>query len=187
MNPLVLRAAQRRDLDAFVDHALLHAAESGQEGSPRFALSRSLDRMSVRYAVERGWALRIDEPDWMRAWLLLDGPSRVIGHAELRGGRFSAELHRATLGMGLQRPHTRQGHGGRLLAAALAWARSEHALAWVDLGVFSTNLPARKLYARAGFIETATRPDAFRLDDGVRVDDVQMTLSLAAERIRSRF
>jgi RimJ/RimL family protein N-acetyltransferase len=178
MSALLVRPARPDDLGAFVDHALTHAAESGREGSPHFALSRALDRSALRKLVELVWGLGLDEPGWARTWLLLDGPSRVVGHAELRGGRYTVELHRATLGMGLQRSYTGQGHGRRLLDAALAWARAEPALAWVDLGVFSTNVPARRLYARAGFIELGERPDAFRLDDGVRVGDVQMTLRL---------
>lgn len=178
MRRLTVRMARPDDLGGFVEHALAHVAESGREGSPHFAVARELDRALVRKTAEVGWARGLDEPAWVRAWLLLDGPARVVGYAELRGGRCSAELHRATLGMGLQRAHTGQGYGGRLLAAALTWARTEAGLAWVDLGVFSTNLPARKLYARAGFVETVTRPDAFRLDDGVRVDVVRMTLRL---------
>ena len=103
---------------------------------------------------------------------------RVVGHLELRGGRVLAEMHRATLGMGLLGAYTGQGHGSRLVEAAVRWARDEAGLRWIDLGVFAGNTPARKLYARMGFVEIGQRPDAFRLDAGPSIDDVQMTLKL---------
>jgi ribosomal protein S18 acetylase RimI-like enzyme len=60
----------------------------------------------------------------------------------------------------------------------VAWARSEAKLLWIDLGVFATNTPARKLYTRMGFVELGFRRDAFRVLEGVPIDDVQMTLKL---------
>ena len=111
--------------------------------------------------------------------LLGPGGELVVGHVELRGGRVPAELHRATLGMGLMRAFTAQGHGRRLCEVALRWARDTAELEWIDLGVFADNTPARQLYRRMGFVEVGVREDAFHLRDaGVAVDDVQMTLRL---------
>ena len=67
----------------------------------------------------------------------------MVGHVELRGGGSRAEMHRATLGMGIQLAHTSQGHGRRLIDAAITWARDDAGLAWLDLGVFSANDRAR--------------------------------------------
>ena len=103
---------------------------------------------------------------------------RVVGHVELRGGRVRAELHRAVLAMGIQRAFTRQGYGPRLIEVAVRWARDEAKLSWIDLGVFSHNEPARKLYSRMGFIELGMQRDAFRIDAGLSVDDIRMTLKL---------
>jgi RimJ/RimL family protein N-acetyltransferase len=91
---------------------------------------------------------------------------------------MAAELHRALLGMGIERPFTGKGNGRRLMEAAIAWARDTRRLSWIDLGVFANNVPARKLYARMGFVEIGMRRDAFRVDDGVSVDDISMTLEL---------
>jgi ribosomal protein S18 acetylase RimI-like enzyme len=87
-------------------------------------------------------------------------------------------MHRAMLGMGVLRRHTGQGHGRRLIEAAVAWARGNTRLAWIDLGVFATNARARALYVRTGFVEQGLRPDAFRIDAGLAVDDVLMALDL---------
>lgn len=180
-----VRVARLEDADAFVEHVAAHVGESGRDGSPHFAISREVEPSEVRAAARARWSRRLDEPLWGRAWLLWTepsalepGPRRVVGHLELRGGRVPAELHRATLAMGILRAFTRQGHGMRMIDAAVRWARRDALLSWIDLGVFSGNEPARKLYARAGFVELGLHRDAFRVDDGVSIDDVQMTLAL---------
>lgn len=172
-----IRPALPRDADAFARYLVEHLAESGREGSTHFAPSRSLARIDVRTAAEARWSRRLDEALWGRTFLLVAG-ERVVGHLELRGGRIPAEMHRATLGMGVLRRHTGQGHGRRLIAAAVAWARDEAGLAWIDLGVFASNPRARALYLRMGFVEQGVRPDAFRIDAGLAVDDVLMALDL---------
>jgi RimJ/RimL family protein N-acetyltransferase len=167
------------DADAFARHMVDHMAESGRGGSPHFALSRRWVREEVRASFSARLDKDLDEPLWGRAWLLFaeDGV-HAVGHLELRGGRVHAELHRATLGMGLMRAYTGQGHGRRLCEAAIAWARDEAELSWIDLGVFANNAPARKLYRSLGFVEIGVRGDAFHNDAGVVLDDVLMTLEL---------
>lgn len=172
-----IRLAARGDADGFARYLVEHLAESGREGSPHFAPSRTLSRGDIRAAAEARWSRCLDEALWGRSFLLwIDG--RVAGHLELRGGRIPAEMHRATLGMGVLRSHTGQGHGRRLIEVAVAWARDEAGLSWIELGVFATNPRARALYRRMGFAEQGLRPDAFRIDAGVAVDDVLMTLDL---------
>ncbi len=183
---LALRPARPADARDFADHVAAHMAESGRGGSHHFAIARAIDPEEVRESAKARWSRPLDEPLWARAWLLSTEPSVfdrarpgcVVGHLELRGGRVPAELHRAVLAMGIQRPFTGQGHGRRLMDAAIAWARDVAHLSWIDLGVFANNEPARRLYARVGFVEVGVQRDAFRVDDGVSVDDVHMTLPL---------
>jgi RimJ/RimL family protein N-acetyltransferase len=159
---------------------VVHVAESGREGSPHFTISRTLNREEMREAVHARWMRSLDEPLWGRTWLLIHPAGRrVVGHVELRGGRMPAELHRALLGMGIERAFTAKGNGQRLIDTAIAWARETRRLSWIDLGVFANNIPARKLYARTGFVEAGLRRDAFHVDDGVTVDDITMTLRIA--------
>jgi RimJ/RimL family protein N-acetyltransferase len=174
-----IRAARIADLGAYLDYVMQHVAESGRGGSPHFATSRSLDRDEVREGAISRWSRTLSEPLWGRAWLLwLPDRGEAIGHLELRGGRVRAEMHRAVLAMGIRREFTARGHGRRLLDAAIAWARDEAGLSWIDLGVFSENAPARKLYARAGFVELGLRRDAYRLEGRLVIDDVHMALDL---------
>ncbi len=173
-----IRLAELSDLDGFSDHVLRHSAESGREGSVHFAISRTPQRTGVRDSARQRWERSLDEPLWGRTFLLLDGQNKVVGHLELRGGRFPSEMHRAVLGMGIERGFTGKGHGARLIEASIAWAMASTRLSWIDLGVFEHNAAARKLYKRMGFVENGIRPDAFRIDAGIAVTDISMSLKL---------
>ena len=159
-------------------HIARHGAESGQGGDVIFRPRSRDEELDEIEAIERhrvGWARPLSEPLWLRSWGLFEGED-VVGHLDLHGGRLPAELHRATLGMGLERRARGQGHGRALIEGAIAWAR-DHGLAWIDLGVFAHNAPARALYAKVGFVEVGTTRDQFRVD-GTSIDDVAMTLRL---------
>lgn len=181
---------------AFASYIVQHMAESGRGGLPHFSVTTRLVASEVRPAAEERWRRALDQPQWARAWLMWTGeppprgpagfyrpPARVIGHVELRGGRVPAELHRATLALGMLEPYTGKGHGRRLIEVAIAWARDVARLAYLDLGVLFEmeskrgNERARQLYARMGFVEQGARRDAFRVD-GVAIDELQMTLAL---------
>jgi len=174
---LVIRPADASDLDRYADHILRHAAESGREGSVHFAISRTPERPSVREQAYLRWERGMDEPLWGRCFALIEPDGgHMVGHLELRGGRFLAEMHRAALGMGIERGYTRQGHGRGLMEFAIGWARRSERIAWIDLGVFEHNLGARALYQRMGFVETGRRKDSFRIDSGLSVTDVSMSM-----------
>jgi len=166
------------ELPALCAHIARHHGESGKGGDLVFSPRSSSDPFDHPTAMERhrlAWARELSEPQWMRTWgIVEDGVVR--GHVDLHGGRMPAELHRATLGMGLERGVRRKGLGRQLLSTAIAWGR-EHRFAWIDLGVFSDNVPARALYESAGFVAIGTTRDQFRVD-GLSIDDIAMTLRL---------
>jgi RimJ/RimL family protein N-acetyltransferase len=172
-----LAEAKDRDVDGFARHLVEHMAESGRDGAPHFAPSRRLSRDEIRAAALGRWSRSLEEPLWGRAFLLWAG-DQVVGHLELRGGRIAAEMHRAALGMGIGSAYTGQGHGRRLVEEAVRWAREDVGLSWIDLGVFAGNDRARRLYQKMGFVEQGAREDAFRIDAGVSVTDILMTLDL---------
>lgn len=159
-------------------HIQRHGQESGRDGDVIFRPRESGEELDEPAAIERHrleWSRPLFEPLWLRTWGLVDDDT-IVGHLDLHGGRLPAELHRATLGMGLERAARRQGHGRALIETAIAWAR-DHGLAWLDLSVFAHNQPARALYAAVGFVEIGTTRDQFRVD-GTSIDDVAMTLRL---------
>ncbi|MEZ4301185.1 MAG: GNAT family N-acetyltransferase [Polyangiaceae bacterium] len=175
-----IRPTEVRDAAAHADFLLAHMAESGKDGSPVFAPGHRPSRSEMMDSAAARWARKLTQPMWGRQWFLVSRDRGIVGHIELRGGRIPPELHRATLGMGILRDFTGKGHGKRLLDTAITWAREETSLVWIDLGVFAGNEPARKLYARYGFVEQHTRADAFRHPDAGSIDDIQMTFALRA-------
>lgn len=80
--------------------------------------------------------------------------------------------------MGVARSHRRRGGGGILLHVAIAWARSQPSIDWIDLGVFSDNPGAHALCVRHGFQVTGQTPDRFRID-GQSVDDTSTSLNVS--------
>src|SRR5215208_4452299 len=91
---------------ALCAHIRRHSAESGRDGDLIFRPRSSGEELDEAAAIERHrleWARPLSEPLWLRTWGLLDDDGAVLGHLDLHGGRLPAELHRATLGMGLER------------------------------------------------------------------------------------
>lgn len=165
-------------LPALCAHLRRHAAESGTDGDVIFrprSVGEELDELGTMERHRMAWVRARSEPHWLRTWGLVEA-GEIRGHVDLNGGRLPAELHRATLGMGVERTVRGRGHGRALLETAIAWAR-DHDLAWIDLGVFAHNERARALYASLGFVEVGTTRDQFRVD-GTSIDDIAMTLAL---------
>src|SRR5262245_21650491 len=133
-------------LPALIGHLARNAAESGRDGDVVFRPRNADEPFDEVAATERhrlAWARRVGEPAWARTWgLVVDG--QLCGHADLHGGLLRSELHRTTLGLGIERGARRRGHGRALLETVIGWARAQ-GLAWMDLGVFADNAPARAL------------------------------------------
>lgn len=155
------------DLNMYVDHRIRQFRESGQGGTPpSHFFTADEEPAAERLRAERadGWSRPVSEPRWLRTWgAWVDGA--LVAHLELRGATYRAALHRATLGMGVERGFQRAGIGAGLMEAALAWTREAASLHWIDLGVFSDNHAALRLYDKHGFVECGRVEDAFRLAD----------------------
>lgn len=166
------------DFPALFAHLCRHGDESGRDGDVIFrprSQHEVMDEVQLGTRHRAGWGRSLDQPLWLRTWgVIVD--NAIVGHLDLHGGRLPAELHRATLGMGVERRARRKGFGRALLDTAIAWARGNQ-LAWLDLGVFAHNEVARALYRAVGFVEVGLVKDQFRVD-GVAIDDVAMALAL---------
>jgi RimJ/RimL family protein N-acetyltransferase len=172
-----IRLLRTSDLRAAGQHIERHAAESGRDGDIVFAPFSEFDREAYEASRYESWRRAIDLPGWERCWgaLLQD---RIVGHLDLTGGHLYSALHRARLGIGVERSQRGNGIGTALLHTAIRWAKSEQALIWIDLAVFAHNQRARRLYEKLGFRETGHTLDAYRLGKQ-SIDDVHMTLRVA--------
>jgi ribosomal protein S18 acetylase RimI-like enzyme len=174
----MIRMLTDTDFPTLFGHICRHGDESGRDGDVVFrprSQHEVMDEVALGQRHRGAWARGLDTPLWLRTWgVFVD--NTIVGHLDLNGGRLPAELHRATLGMGLERRARRKGFGRQMIETAIAFGRSNK-LAYLDLGVFAHNTVARKLYASMGFVEVGYVKDQFRVD-GVTIDDVAMTLAL---------
>ena len=164
---LLIRQAWATELAAFFAYLDEHLGENGRDGAALFMpLARGDSRLPVdkQHAFITGMATALFDPGWRRLWLAFDAGGAIAGHIDLRARPERPAAHRALLGMGVRRDVRKAGLGAQLIGAAVAWARSEAALDWIDLEVLSGNEPARRLYARCGFVRQGEIADMFRID-----------------------
>lgn len=168
------------DIDTYLQCVVAVDAESGVDGaghSHPYSLSDPFDMQTAPARERTRWSTGIDDPGWRRAWGLFD-QGELVGHVHLAGGMLRSDLHRVSVGMGVLSSHRRQGGGTLLLHSAIAWARNQSCIDWIDLGVFSDNPGAQALYAGQGFQVLGRTPDRFRVD-GRTLDEIWMTLDVA--------
>jgi ribosomal protein S18 acetylase RimI-like enzyme len=164
---LTIRPAVHTDLAALFAYLNDHLADNGKDGAPLFQpMARSESRLPPEKEAGfiTGLGTQVGEPGWRRVWLALDDAGAIAGHIDLRARPERPAAHRAMLGMGVHRDYRRQGLGARLVDAAMAWARIDAGIDWVDLEVLSVNRPARDLYERTGFAVVGEIADMFRID-----------------------
>lgn len=177
------------DAEVYARHLARNVQTSGVGDTPIFTIpfGNNPDFIASRTKQNHeAWSKSLDTPGWERAWGSFDGESKeskLIGEVSLftlnRTGR--AQLHRAVMGMGIEPEFRGRGLGEKLLREAMNWAVKELSLKWVDLGVFANNAPARRLYAKFGFIETGRVVDCFRMGHH-SLDNIEMTIDLAQLR-----
>ena len=108
-------------------------------------------------------------------FVAIDG-ERVVGLCDVvpvAPPRMAAQMHNGTLGMLLAPEYRGAGLGERLMRATLEACRGKFER--VQLGVYSHNERAHKLYLRCGFIEEGRRRGAWKLD-GMTSDIIEMAL-----------
>jgi RimJ/RimL family protein N-acetyltransferase len=172
--PPTLRRAQAEDAPFFFQHLQRHFAESGNEDvifhpNPNF---KAWDADEYIESLQEKWSKSPEGLGWEVVWLAeVDGEIR--GHVDLKAFGIATARHRTILGMGLEKPIRGAGVGSRLMQTALDWATAQPHLEWVDLYVFSDNLPAVRLYEKFGFVKIGEVSDMFRIH-GVSIRDIHM-------------
>ena len=164
---IAVRAAGEDDLPVFFAYLNDHLSDNGSGATALFmpmARADSVFPSERQDSFRQACARRPGEPGWRKLWLAWSADGEIAGHVDLRARRDAASAHRALLGMGVHRAQRQQGLGRRLIDTACAWALAATGIEWIDLDVISTNIPARRLYERSGFVQTGEIADLFRID-----------------------
>jgi ribosomal protein S18 acetylase RimI-like enzyme len=175
-----VRPANETDLPAFFAYLDDHLRDNDTGGTPRFQpLLPGQPRIpaGLRLSFIKGVTIAAGEPGWRRLWLALGPTGDIAGHVDLRARPEPASSHRAMLGMGVHRAYRRRGLGKELVETALAWARADTDVRWVDLEVLADNAPACALYLDCGFTMVARIADMLRIG-GESCDLIYMTRPL---------
>lgn len=85
--------------------------------------------------------------------------------------------HRGSFGISVKQKYWGLGIGSLLVREILSFAK-QNGIEQVELGVYSDNLRAQRLYERFGFIEWGRLPHAYKLKDGSYRDEINMVLHL---------
>ena len=163
---VVIRPAEEVDLDAIVELVWEVAAEGRFIGA-----EVPFDREARR----RRYADSLSDP--LSAILVADasadgGPS-VVGEISVGVTAYGV----GEIGMLLAAPYRGQGLGGRLLEAAIQFARRAGAhKMWLE--VWPHNTAALALYRRAGFVEEGRKRRHYRRRNDERWDSLLMGLDL---------
>jgi GNAT superfamily N-acetyltransferase len=167
-------------LDAYVSHSEIEAQHSGQDGDPvssPYSQNEPFEPIAYRQRTKVRWETGIDGLGWRRTWGVFDDQI-LVAHAELCGADLISARHRCRLGMSVARGYRRKGMGQALLDTAIEWAKAQSSIAWIDLCVFTENMPAYSLYQKNDFTELGRRSDCFRVD-GQKIDNIDMTLDVS--------
>ncbi len=158
---IVIREATRRDARALLEHTnqLVTETDFMLKGGDDPLPALPEQRLILDY-LERA-------PDCLctvAAYPRRLGQGHILGSLTLTCGRTSRTRHTVQLGMGVLKATWGRGLGGRLLAAALTWARTNPILSRVSLQVYEDNVAARRLYRSRGFVEEGVMADEVRVN-----------------------
>ena len=127
---------------------------------------------------------RDKSPDWFKALITQSRifgavlAQELVGVVGLRSHADAKQRHKATIwGMYVRREARQYGIGERLIDAAVAHASSH--VEQLQLAVVTENEAARRLYAKAGFIEYGHQINALK-HGGRYYDDILMVKFLGA-------
>ena len=85
--------------------------------------------------------------------------------------------HRGSVGISVKKKYWGLGIGSLLIQDILSFAK-RNGIEQIELGVYSDNLRAQKLYERFGFTEWGRLSNAYKLKDGSYRDEINMVLHL---------
>ena len=163
-----IREATRSDANALHEHL---TAVFSERLPTLFARSSLPSLETVRDRIEENAA----SPN--SVVLIATTQDRVIGTLDFEGYPRPQQRHAGCFGMSVRREYRGRGIGTALIDQLASWAH-RNGVTRLELGVFSTNSSAIRLYERLGFEHEGRRVGA-AIVNGQSVDILQMARRLA--------
>ena len=171
-----IRILKFEDIGSYLAQCEILDSESGNSGVYYGPYSKNdvypIDEL--RKLTEERWSKDLDTPGWRRAWGVFDG-DKIVGSGDVAGGDLKTNLHRVNLGMGILKEYRGKGNGKKLLEVIIEWCGRQESVMWIDLGVFSGNRKAERLFINSGFMIDSVVPDSWRIDTYI-INQTNMTL-----------
>lgn len=101
----------------------------------------------------------------------------IAGNCQLNLNRRIKRRHRASVAIALKRAFWGLGIGTMMLQELAAIARRQ-GVTQLELDYVEGNARARRLYEKAGFVQTGEKPNAIRLKDGTMLREISMVMYL---------
>ncbi len=114
--------------------------------------------------------------DAQRAATHEPGDGMLLGALAFHGGNRRKVRHHGHFGLSVHADWRGKGVGSALITTVLDWGAGHEEIEKVCLGVFETNVGARRLYERLGFVQESRTPMHFKLGPGRYVDDLWMVI-----------
>ncbi|KTC18468.1 GCN5 family acetyltransferase [Pseudomonas marginalis ICMP 9505] len=162
MNDLAIRTA------LITDAVVLCNAERETARTPGLLISRPSE--FSRQSFEN----KIDALNRDGLYLVAERNGLVVGHALLERFGLEALAHVVSLTIVVHPNNLGQGVGHALMTALLEWASAQPGLVKIELRVRETNLRARRLYEKFGFVEEGRLQKRVLLPDGTFIADITM-------------
>lgn len=109
-------------------------------------------------------------------FIVITEDGSVVGHALLDPLKLHVTSHVVDLTIAVHEGHQGHGHGQRLLAHLLDWAKRNPRIERVELRVRSANGRAIALYKKLGFVEEGRMRKRIKIGPGSYLDDIVMAL-----------
>lgn len=167
----VLRSASLEDAREMIDYLRVTNEES-------YFMLRYPEEITMTEDEEKELLKEwVENPNKLLLLAVIDG--HIIGSCGIApiAGHLKTK-HRASFGISVKKAHWGKGVGKLLMTEVLAFAKT-CGFEQVELGVFSDNTRARKLYEQFGFAEWGRILNAYKLKDGTYRDEISMGILCA--------
>lgn len=177
MNNLEIRIATIEDLNGVVDSTLRHFKEPGFNNLPShpYGTEHIFDRHEYYQDYLKKFSTKIDHAGWGRTFVITY-KNEVKAYLNFHNNSQILP-HTVCLGMGLEMELRGQKLGPKLLELGVEWIKENTKVQEIILYVFAHNLPAIKIYERAGFKIVHEIKNRFEID-GLNIDDLTMKLTI---------